>query len=45
MQLILNGDTRPILFFLAQSGDHVSGLVGAASRRVRWRLWGMGGTA
>jgi hypothetical protein len=30
MQLILNGDTRPILFFLAQSGDHVSGLVGAA---------------
>jgi hypothetical protein len=30
MQLILNGDTRPILFFLAQAGDHISGLVGAA---------------
>ena len=30
MQLILNGDSRPILFFMAQSGDHVSGLAGAA---------------
>jgi hypothetical protein len=29
MQLILNGDTRPILFFMAQSGDHISGLTGA----------------
>jgi hypothetical protein len=30
MQLILNGDTRPVLFFMAQSGDHISGLTGAA---------------
>lgn len=30
MQLILNGDTRPILFFMAQSGDHISALTGAA---------------
>ena len=30
MQLILNGDTRPIVFFMAQSSDHVSGLTGAA---------------
>ena len=30
MQLILNGDTRPILFFMAQSADHVSGLAGAS---------------
>jgi hypothetical protein len=30
MQLILNGDTRPILFFMTQSSDHISGLVGAA---------------
>jgi hypothetical protein len=30
MQLILNGDTRPVLFFMAQSGDHISGLIGAA---------------
>jgi hypothetical protein len=30
MQLILNGDTRPILFFMAQSSDHISGLTGAA---------------
>ena len=29
MQLILNGDTRPILFFMAQSSDHVSALTGA----------------
>jgi hypothetical protein len=29
MQLILNGDTRPILFFMAQSGDHISALTGA----------------
>jgi len=30
MQLILNGDARPILFFMAQSGDHISALAGAA---------------
>jgi hypothetical protein len=30
MQLILNGDTRPILFFMAQSANHVYGLTGAA---------------
>src|SRR5579862_6392322 len=30
MQLILNGDTRPILFFMAQVADHISGLTGAA---------------
>lgn len=30
MQLILNGDTRPIPFFIASSGDHVTGLTGAA---------------
>jgi len=30
MQLILNGDTRPILFFMAQSSDHISPLTGAA---------------
>ena len=29
MQLILNGDTRPILFFMAQSSDHISALTGA----------------
>lgn len=29
MQLILNGDTRPILFFMAQSSDHISPLTGA----------------
>ena len=31
MQLILNGDTRPILFFLAASSDHVTGLTGATA--------------
>jgi hypothetical protein len=30
MQLILNGETRPIPFFLASSADHVTGLTGAA---------------
>ena len=30
MQLILNGDTRPILFFMTQSADHISGLTGVA---------------
>jgi hypothetical protein len=30
MQLILNGDARPIPFFLASSSDHVTGLTGAA---------------
>ncbi len=29
MQLILNGDTRPVLFFMARSSDHISGLTGA----------------
>jgi len=29
MQLILNGDTRPIVFFLTSSSDHVTGLTGA----------------
>jgi hypothetical protein len=30
MQLILNGDARPILFFMAQSGDHITGLTGVS---------------
>jgi hypothetical protein len=30
MQLILNGDARPVPFFLAASADHVTGLTGAA---------------
>jgi hypothetical protein len=28
MQLILNGDTRPILFFLTSASDHISGMTG-----------------
>ncbi len=30
MQLIANGDVRPIVFAMVQSGDHVSALTGAA---------------
>lgn len=30
MQLILNGDARPIPFFLTESSDHISGLTDAA---------------
>jgi hypothetical protein len=30
MQLILNGDARPILFFLTAAADHVSGITGAS---------------
>jgi hypothetical protein len=30
MQLILNGEARPIPFFIAASADHVTGLTGAA---------------
>lgn len=30
MQLILNGDTRPVLFLLTSSADHVTGLAGAS---------------
>jgi hypothetical protein len=29
MQLILNGDARPVPFFLASAADHVTGLTGA----------------
>ncbi len=28
MQLILNGDTRPVLFFLTAAADHIAGLAG-----------------
>ena len=30
MQLILNGDTRPVLFFLTAAADHIAGLAGAS---------------
>jgi hypothetical protein len=30
MQLILNGDTRPILFFLTAAADHIAGITGAS---------------
>lgn len=30
MQLILNGDTRPILFFMASASDHVAGFTGGS---------------
>ena len=30
MQLVLNGDTRPIPFLIVQSSDHITGLTGAS---------------